>query len=518
MNLLNNNINERGATMSENEGYILQEAKKHSKNKRKYKCPYCDFRAIRHVLVEHVENVHSDYISDEFPASRIVFNSINKKKHGTCIVCGTKTKWNDDVWRYERICSDRCRGIFYEEKKSKIVDKYGKAHLLNDPEQQQKMLNNRKISGEYRHSDGGRLSYVGSYEKNLLEFMDSVMNIPSKHIQTPGPILSYEFKGDELVWITDMYYEPYNLIIEVKHGGKNKNTHPGMKENAEKQRAKDLLFTNKGLNYNYLKITDNNFAQLLHIFAELKFNMVNEENDSDIKNIIHINESNILENLKSSTDNKGYVVCIIENGFYISNVGFSKTIDLENIITVDENCNLVVNKKSTYNNCDFVMVQLENINDEYFELLKKISTNEFVSCDYIKESFLPNANESHITSPYKFIDLLEENYNIIHTDNDLSSYCINEFIKDISNCISEDILNEANGTLCEIDLFTRDINTRYPHIKIFESYGGYFAKNIITNKRTPYVLDYRDISRIHIEMIKDVQSIKSRDDILAYNS
>jgi len=47
--------------------------------------------------------------------------------------------------------------------KKRMIGKYGKPYLTNDPEQQKKMLANRKISGVYQWSDGsGALPYTGT--------------------------------------------------------------------------------------------------------------------------------------------------------------------------------------------------------------------------------------------------------------------------------------------------------------------------------------------------------------------
>ena len=67
-----------------------------------------------------------------------------------CIICKKETQWNEATERYERLCSDACkkkyRQLFRDrmKKSGKDPDKF-----LNDPEQQKKMLANRKISGEY---------------------------------------------------------------------------------------------------------------------------------------------------------------------------------------------------------------------------------------------------------------------------------------------------------------------------------------------------------------------------------
>ena len=36
------------------------------------------------------------------------------------------------------------------------------------------------------------------------------MNIPSTDILSPGPKFKYEYNGKNHIWITDIYYIPYN--------------------------------------------------------------------------------------------------------------------------------------------------------------------------------------------------------------------------------------------------------------------------------------------------------------------
>ena len=140
---------------------------------KKYKCPYCDKRDTRQNLVSHIADDHEDMIPKDYTPLRVVFNTVNKKDHGNCIICKGETKWDENKGRYDRLCG-----------KKSCHDKYVKmAHAntrieerMRDPEFQQKMLAGRSISGEYKFSDGGRVSYVGSYEKNLLEFMDKDTN------------------------------------------------------------------------------------------------------------------------------------------------------------------------------------------------------------------------------------------------------------------------------------------------------------------------------------------------------
>ena len=161
---------------------------------------------------------------------------------------------------------------------------YNKPHLLDDPEQQEKMLANRKISGKYKWSDGKVFTYTGKYEKNLMEFLDKTLEYKSDEVLAPGPVLEYEYKGKKKHWITDFLLLPYNLIIEVKDGGKNPNNRK-MVDYRAKQEAKEKMITNLGT-YNYLRLTDNDFSQLLSILAELKMNTLEDKTE----NIYRINK------------------------------------------------------------------------------------------------------------------------------------------------------------------------------------------------------------------------------------
>ena len=139
---------------------------------------------------------------------------------------------------------------------------------MEDPEFQKKLLAGRRISGNYKFKDGGVRSYTGSYERNLLEMADKLLNIESKHIMTPGPTLEYSYNGETHKWIIDQYWEPWNLLIEVKDGGNNPNKRD-MKEYRTKQLCKEVMITDRG-DFNYLRLTNNEFPQLLEILMEIK--------------------------------------------------------------------------------------------------------------------------------------------------------------------------------------------------------------------------------------------------------
>ena len=271
-----------------------------------YQCPYCNFRADKDTLIIHIDDKHTDMIPSDYTSARIVFNIANKKTHGICVVCKKATEWNENTRKYNRLCNNpKCRVELRKLYETNMLRVHNTTTLLDDPEHQQKMLANRSISGKYKFKNGECKTFTGSYEKKALEFFDNVLNADPKDIITPGPVIEYEFEGKKLKWITDILYIPYNLIIEVKDGGSNPNNR-NMESYRDKQIAKEKMITSLGT-YNYLRLTDNNFAQLLEVMAELKAQMIDDSEDNR-KVIIKINESYIInEERVSDSDWKDIV-------------------------------------------------------------------------------------------------------------------------------------------------------------------------------------------------------------------
>ena len=191
---------------------------------RKYKCKYCDYKGEKEDLIHHIEDNHESMIPEGFTAGRVVFNIINNKTHGVCVVCKRETEWNEGRLKYNRLCNRKeCKEALRKMYSENMIKVHGTDNILTDMAQQEKMLRNRRISGKYRFSDGGFHIFTGSYEKKCMEFLDKVLGYKSSEILSPGPVLEYEYNGQKLQWITDIFIIPYNLIIEVKDGGDNKN-------------------------------------------------------------------------------------------------------------------------------------------------------------------------------------------------------------------------------------------------------------------------------------------------------
>ena len=274
------------------------------KYKKKYKCPYCEERLDRNKLPSHIDKKHPEMIPEGYTASRVAFNTINKKTIGHCIICGKETDWNEDKCRYERICNDpKCKKEYIKITEERLKKARGitKKEMLSNPDFQNKMLKGRSISGTYKFSDGGKLEYVGSYEKNFLEFMDKFLKVKSSDIQAPGPTIEYYYDGKKHFWITDYYYIPYNLVLDIKDGGKNPNNRE-MPEYRAKQRAKEKAISQLG-EYNYIRLTDNQFDQLIEIMLDLKESLIELEGPynqkmAQIKPIIKVNEDGVINLMK----------------------------------------------------------------------------------------------------------------------------------------------------------------------------------------------------------------------------
>lgn len=266
---------------------------------RRIACPLCRRKDFKDKLIRHIEKDHEDIIG-EISAEQFLYDKTHPGS-GKCIVCGNKTDWNEKTGKYYRVCSNpRCKEELRAKFKKNMIRVHGKVSLLDDAAHQAKMLAHRSISGTYVYSDGTKFTYTGSYEHKAIEFMDKVLHCNSKDIIMPGPVIDYTDQyGNSRQWITDIYYVPYNLIIEVKDGGDNPNNRQ-MDEYRAKQVSKETELIRLG-EYNYLRLTDNKFVQLMEVLALLKDQEINEPNTTN--KVIRINESAVYDDRFFTIDN-----------------------------------------------------------------------------------------------------------------------------------------------------------------------------------------------------------------------
>lgn len=438
-------------------------AKKVYKTTRKYKCPFCEFKAIRSKLIDHVQRVHEELIPEGYTASRCIYDYINGKNYGICMICKKKVyTWNDKIDRYNNLCDDpKCREEIRRIALERHLRVYNKPTLLNDPEHQEKMLANRKISGTYIFSDGGKVTYTGKYEKKTLEFMDQVLNIPSTDIQSPGPILEYIHNGEKHHWITDIFYIPGNLVIEVKDGGSNPNNRP-MKDYREKQIDKETMITELG-KFNYLRLTNNDFSQLLAIFADMKYEALENINPS-VR--IHINEE--VGGLPPQHPPEAYIIPYGMNNVF-DGIAYGDSV-LDKIIIKDEDDNMS-------------MIDENEFNSKYTTGNKVYYTGEDIK-EKISEVYELLKSENKIDSMLTFMEVLVGRP--LYTYEEIFfSECFKH--RDLNR---ENLLNHCidNAIICREDFQKNDnIVDNINNIDIHVSNEGYYAT---ISKSFNYMSDY----------------------------
>lgn len=243
-----------------------------------YKCPSCNkkFKTLSG-WGDHVDKMHPGTRPEGYSTSRYFYYTVTGKTNGICRTCKKPTDWNEASMKYNQYCSNPdCKKAYVKIAKQRMVGKYGKVHLLDDPDVQKKMLSNRKISGKYRFDDGVLFEYTAKYERNFLEMLDTMLEWPSNDLMSPSPhIYYYNYenpKDDKKNWgkkfyIPDFYIPSLNLEIEIKQ--QTTTNQAFIDINRVKEALKDeVMKSNK--NVNYLKINDNNFTEFFEYLMKSK--------------------------------------------------------------------------------------------------------------------------------------------------------------------------------------------------------------------------------------------------------
>lgn len=335
---------------------------------RRNRCKICGKTFTREDMVKHIERKHMDVMPEGFTPLRATFHMVNGKDFNyrrLCRICKQPTEWDEKKGRYNFLCGKpSCHEAWVKEMKNTMGDKYGKFRPTENPEGLQKMLDARKISGTYKFKDGGEKSYTGSYERKALEFMDKILELNSEDIQTPGPILQYELDGNKHYYIPDIYYIPYNLIIEVKDGGDNKNGNKAMAEVRRKSIAKERFVIEK-TDYNYLRLTNNDFSQLLAVFADIKMSLIDPEIED--KRIWHVNEDAGFSAPMIGAVSGVVVVNYLKNNAFASpEIAISDNIRLDNLVTVSGANKLIKKQKDFLNDCTYELYEVNVDKDKLY--------------------------------------------------------------------------------------------------------------------------------------------------------
>lgn len=250
----------------------------------KVRCPYCDKYFIdMDSFVTHLERKHMDMIPPDQTPWNHAYIIHTGKTHGSCIVCSSDTTWNESTHKYNRLCGKKeCHDKYVETFRNRMINKYGKVSLLNDPEQQRKMLANRKISGVYEWKNAekeAKKNYTGSYELAFLEFLDQDLFFDPDDIIAPSPhTFTYVYEKQKHFYIPDFYIVSLNLEVEIKDGGDNPNMHGKIQAvDKKKELAKDLVMQSNKNKFNYIKITNKDHDKFLRYLVVQKERVMNND-------------------------------------------------------------------------------------------------------------------------------------------------------------------------------------------------------------------------------------------------
>lgn len=228
---------------------------------RIWKCPCCKYPyKTKSAMYDHMYKEHSNEIPENMSAAQYAFNIRNKKTFGLCVQCRTNhTPWDEDAERYDRFCGPQCRNAYVVEAKRRMVKKYGKEHLLDDPKFQLKMQDGRSIAGQYEFPDKTLVPYLGSYEYDFLHHLDSVYSWNGTEVLRCTETFEYEYEGKTHIYMPDYILPNFNLIVEIKDGGDNPNMHHKIQNvDKVKEKLKDEVMRNQ-TKFNYIKIVNKEY-------------------------------------------------------------------------------------------------------------------------------------------------------------------------------------------------------------------------------------------------------------------
>ena len=239
-----------------------------------YKCKICGKKFTElTALYNHIESKHKEMIPKDMCVQQYYYYMKTGKMNGNCVMCKQPTTWNQNTGKYNRFCGNpKCKDEYVKIMKGRMVAKYGKTHLLNDPDKQREMLAHRSISGVYTWSDSKHEStYTGSYELDFLKTLDGFFNWDPEDISMPSPhTYTYKYEGEDKFYIPDVFIHSLDLEIEIKDGGDNPNNHHKIQDvDKEKERLKDEVMCSQKA-FHYIKITNKNYENFFRFLKEIK--------------------------------------------------------------------------------------------------------------------------------------------------------------------------------------------------------------------------------------------------------
>ena len=386
-----------------------------------YKCKICGKKYTDiNTLYNHIEQKHGDMIPKDMSVEQYYYFMKTGKRNGNCVMCKQMTTWNKNTHKYNRFCGNpRCKEKYVEIVKGRMIAKYGKVHLLNDPNKQREMLANRKISGKYQWSGSHvETTYTGSYELDFLKTLDIFFDWDPEDISMPSPhTYTYEYEGEQKFYIPDAFIHSLDLEIEIKDGGDNPNNHYKIQAvDKEKERLKDEVMKSQKM-FHYVKLTNKNYANFFDFLKEVKDGFEKYGDDKKVPRIFKTEDIRTKSVVQESYD-------ILEEGYIINKKDLY--IDFDKFINGEENICIITGLsgggKSTLCNKLCKEHGAYCIELDLFENPTMDKDNSVERADYIFDEYFTN----HPGLKEKIINNDLNNNELSIELNNFISYVINE--------------------------------------------------------------------------------------------
>lgn len=240
-------------------------------------CPYCKrYFAKKQLTIDHINKYHGVELEQSgMDAAQSLYFSTHGTLSASCMCgCGKETGWNKKTGKPYKVSPDpECRKRLYKKADDNMMAARNvHVHtLLHDMQHQTEMQERRPTYGKYKFHDGGEVGYLSKLEQNFLKFCDIIMEFTSNMILTSPEVFQYDdpTTGETRQYIPDYYLPDYNLLIEIKDGGKYENKNPAfIKETKYKVALKDNAMR-KQTKYNYIRINGANYGPFVEMLYQI---------------------------------------------------------------------------------------------------------------------------------------------------------------------------------------------------------------------------------------------------------
>ena len=241
-----------------------------------HKCPLCSYSyKEKSKLYDHMDFEHNEELHGLTPA-HLYFNYRNRARYslynvfGRSMVSKKPTLFDEVTETYQRLADQADKDLNTKIFEDRMMNVHGKKRLTDDIRKQREMLHNRKIAGRYIFTDGGEVTYIGSYEKRFLKHLDLDLHISSNDVLADPlqMVVPYKLNGVDKQHLPDFYIIPMQCIINIKNDSQPRRDLIEREYAQDKSIVKNLI-QGKGKSRKYLKIVENDFRKFDKLFKKL---------------------------------------------------------------------------------------------------------------------------------------------------------------------------------------------------------------------------------------------------------